>query len=96
MTKSSKQKANRAIEVPEFKTSQEEAEWFDANRDALMDLVSKYGKWVGPRQVDRTQQLTLRIAVSDVERARAIAKDKGIGYQTVLKQAIRKGLTQAG
>jgi predicted DNA binding CopG/RHH family protein len=84
------------MQVPAFQNIQEEAEWFDANRKTLMDLVTKYGKWVGPRQVERTQQLTLRVSVTDVERARVIAKEKGIGYQTVLKQAIREGLKKAG
>jgi predicted DNA binding CopG/RHH family protein len=82
--------------VPEFQDAQQEAQWFDTNREVLMELVTRYGKWVGPRQVERTQQLTLRVPVNDVERARAIAKEKGIGYQTVLKQAIREGLKKTG
>ncbi len=96
MTKNSNQKSKRTVEMPGFKTPREEADWFDANRDTLMDLVSKFGKRVEPRQVERTQQLTLRLAVADVERARAIAKEKGITYQTVLKQAFRDGLKEAG
>ena len=44
---------------------------------------------------NRTQQLTLRVAVADLERAPAIAKEKGIGYKTVLKQAIREEARQA-
>ena len=33
----------------------------------------------------------MRIPVSDIERAREIAANKGLPYQTVLKQAIREG-----
>jgi len=33
---------------------------------------------------------------ADLERAQQIAKKTGVGYQTVLKQAIREGLKRAG
>jgi len=39
-----------------------------------------------------TQAISIRVPVADLERARKIAARKGIGYQTVLKQAIRAGL----
>jgi hypothetical protein len=34
--------------------------------------------------------------VADLERAKRIAEETGVGYQTVLKQAIRRGLMKAG
>ena len=39
-----------------------------------------------------TQPISLRLPFADLERARKIAAKQGIGYQTVLKQAIRAGL----
>ena len=45
------------------------------------------------------QLLSLATAVSritDLERARRVAEETGVGYQTVLKQAIRDGLKRAG
>lgn len=39
-----------------------------------------------------TRAISLRLPVADIERARRIAVKQGIGYQTVLKQAIRAGL----
>jgi predicted nucleic acid-binding protein len=35
-------------------------------------------------------------SIADIELAKGIASKRGIGYQTVLKQAIRKGLKRAG
>jgi hypothetical protein len=43
-----------------------------------------------------TRAISLRVPVSDLERARAIAAKKGIGYQSVMKEAIREGLKRVG
>jgi hypothetical protein len=43
-----------------------------------------------------TRAISIRLPVSDIERAQKIAAKRGIGYQTVLKQAIRAGLKKAG
>ena len=42
-----------------------------------------------------TRAISLRIPIADLERARRIAKKTGVGYQAVLKQAIREGLEKA-
>jgi predicted DNA binding CopG/RHH family protein len=42
-----------------------------------------------------TQAVSLRIPVADLDAAKAIAEKKGVGYQAVLKQAIRDGLRRA-
>jgi hypothetical protein len=43
-----------------------------------------------------TRAISIRIPIADLERAKRIAEETGAGYQTVLKQAIRKGLKKAG
>jgi predicted DNA binding CopG/RHH family protein len=43
-----------------------------------------------------TRAISLRIPITDLARAKQIAAKQGIGYQTVLKDAIRKGLKKAG
>jgi predicted DNA binding CopG/RHH family protein len=43
-----------------------------------------------------TRSISLRVPIADLEQARQIADKTGVGYQTVLKQAIRKGLKRAG
>lgn len=39
-----------------------------------------------------TRSISIRVPIADLEQARQIAEKTGVGYQTVLKQAIRKGL----
>lgn len=42
-----------------------------------------------------TQAVSLRIPTADLDAAKRIAVKKGVGYQTVLKEAIREGLRRA-
>ncbi len=43
-----------------------------------------------------TQAISIRIPIADLERAKRIAGGTGVGYQTVIKRAIREGLKKAG
>ena len=43
-----------------------------------------------------TRAISIRIPITDLERARLVAEKTGVGYQTVLKKAIREGLKKAG
>ena len=43
-----------------------------------------------------TRAISIRISITDLERAKRVAEETGVGYQTVLKQAIRDGLKRAG
>jgi predicted DNA binding CopG/RHH family protein len=43
-----------------------------------------------------TRSISIRVPIADLEAAQRIAEKTGIGYQSVLKQAIRKGLKRSG
>ncbi|MGP8244790.1 MAG: hypothetical protein ACLQVN_09765 [Bryobacteraceae bacterium] len=43
-----------------------------------------------------TRAISIRIPIADLERAERIAGEMGVGYQTVLKRAIREGLKKTG
>ena len=43
-----------------------------------------------------TRSISIRVPIADLEAAKRIAEKAGVGYQTVLKQAIREGLKRAG
>ena len=43
-----------------------------------------------------TRAISIRVPIADLERAKRIAEKTGVGYQTVLKRAIREGLRKAG
>ncbi len=42
-----------------------------------------------------TRSISIRVPIADLEEAQRIAEKAGVGYQTVLKQAIREGLRRA-
>jgi hypothetical protein len=42
-----------------------------------------------------TKAISIRLPIADIELAKRIAESEGIGYQAVLKQALRKGLKKA-
>ena len=43
-----------------------------------------------------TRAISIRLPIADLEQAQRIAKKTGVGYQTVLKRAIREGLKKTG
>ena|SRR2546430_1958610 len=43
-----------------------------------------------------TRPISIRLSIADLERAKRIAEKTGVGYQTVIKRAIRDGLKRAG
>ena len=47
-------------------------------------------------QENATRPISIRIPIADLERAKQIAEKAGVGYQAVLKKAIRDGLKRAG
>jgi len=51
----------------------------------LAELVEK-------AKANATKAISIRLPVADLERAKQIAERGGVGYQTVLKRAIRTGL----
>ena len=47
-------------------------------------------------KLNATRAISIRVPIADLEQAQQIAERTGVGYQAVLKQAIRKGLKRAG
>ncbi|MCX6630572.1 MAG: hypothetical protein NTW28_23400 [Candidatus Solibacter sp.] len=43
-----------------------------------------------------TRSISIRVPIADLEQAQRIAQRTGVGYQTVLKQAIKDGLRRTG
>ena len=85
--------------IPKFQSKREESEWFDVHSEFFMARLKKHGKVVAPMtgRADAvgTLAISLRVPLDDIEKAKQIAKHQGIGYQTVLKKAIREGLEKA-
>jgi predicted DNA binding CopG/RHH family protein len=83
------------FQVPEFHSDAEEIAWLNKNHERLARLVEKHGVKVKLRLKEPTQQVSIRIPVRDIERAKTIAASRKEPYQAVLKRALRQGLEYA-
>jgi predicted DNA binding CopG/RHH family protein len=85
-------KANRAkpiaIDQPDFLSEAEEAEWWDRHQDLIADLLLKHGR----RGAVPTKSVSVRLPVTDIERARTLAEKRGVGYQTIIKTLLHEAL----
>jgi len=76
------------LDTPELATEAEEAAWWDEHSEKVTDLLIKFGR----RSPVKTQSITMRLPVQDIERARGIADRRGIGYQTLIKTLLHDAL----
>ena len=91
----------KKLVVPKFATEAEEARWWDNHMDVVgKNLVEAIRtgavKRGGPRRVIQerreSKNITIRVAVADIARARVLAAQKGIGYQTYMKILLKEAL----
>src|SRR5262245_16447509 len=94
------QKAGRP-KIPKLKNEAEEAQWWDerksmveANlRDALRAGTAQRGAAQRlVREARESKNITIRMPLRDIERARVLADKKGIGYQTYMKILLHEAL----
>ncbi len=71
-----------------FRSETEEAERWDAHRDLVTDLLIKHGR----RALVPTKSVTMRLPVTDIDRARQFAARGGTGYQALLKTLLHDAL----
>jgi len=76
------------VDTPEFRSEAEEAAWWDQNQELIADLLIKQGR----RGAVPTKNVSVRLPVSDIERARILAEKRGVGYQTLIKTLLHEAL----
>jgi hypothetical protein len=89
----------KILATPEFKTEEEEAQWWAANQDALLPEFERAAQdgTLGRGTVARggqTPTTTIRLDPADIELAREQAEQHGLKYQTYLKMIIHRALQQ--
>lgn len=87
MTRKKKSKAI-AVETPVFRSEREEAAWWDSHQELISDLLLKHGR----RAAVPTKSISVRLPITDIERARQLAAKRGVGYQTVIKALLHRAL----
>ncbi len=95
-------KADRP-KVPKFDSEAEEARWWDEKRNMVEEELLKAIR-DGTVQTGTAQKLamqsktskniTIRMPVDDLERARRFAERKGLGYQTYMKMLLHEALNR--
>jgi predicted DNA binding CopG/RHH family protein len=84
--------------VPKFTSEAEDAKWHHRNRRALESAMEQRileGSTLTLQQAAaraKTRPVTLRLPATDIDMARAIAAQKGIGYQTYVKMLLHEAL----
>ena len=87
---------------PPFKTETQEAEWWAKNQNLIADrfeqakAAGKLAKGtvarVAGERAGASPTITIRLAEDDLTRARALASEKGLRYQTYLKMLLHQAL----
>jgi predicted DNA binding CopG/RHH family protein len=90
---------------PPFKTEGAEAEWWARNQNFIADRFEQaqaagtLGKGAvartareQARQAGASPTITIRLAEDDLRRARTLAADKGLRYQTYVKMLFHQAL----
>lgn len=96
-----------SLKMPKFKNESEEADWWYANRKEVERVLRNAkpvtdinGKSMTPAAIARehaakqTQAISIRLSVTDIERAKEHARAKGIGYQTLIRMLLHDSLQQ--
>jgi len=103
----SRMKANVAkakvkqLAIPKFSNEAQEAEWWDAHRSEVESEIRQRVKQKRPltlgtllQGAKTSQPITLRISREDLDTARRLAAQKGLGYQTYIKMLLREALAK--
>jgi predicted DNA binding CopG/RHH family protein len=86
--------------IPSFANETEEAAWWDAHRAEIESEIRarmrrKPLSLEGLLKKEKpSQPVTLRIAKEDLETARRLAAERGLGYQTYMKMLLRGALAE--
>ena len=95
------EKKRESVKIPKSATETEEARWWDRNAKMVeKGLVTALRTGTAQRgtaqrlvrEARESKNITIRMPVAEIERARTLAEKKGIGYQTYVKMLLREAL----
>jgi predicted DNA binding CopG/RHH family protein len=89
----------KKVVIPKFSSEAQEAGWWDGHRAEIEAEIRQRMKQKKPPTLGNllqgarpSQPVTLRIPKEDLETARRLAAQKGLGYQTYIKMLLREAL----
>ncbi len=89
----------KILPTPEFKNEAEEAAWWDSHPDETLALFEQaaqdgtLGRGTLARR-SQTAATSIRLDLTDIQLAKALAQQRGLRYQTYLKMIIHQHLVQ--
>ena len=95
---SERQMPKKKLMVPKFTSEAEDAKWHQRNRRALGSAMERRiveGSTLTLQEATtraKTRPVTLRLAATDIDTARVLATQKGVGCQTYVKMLLHEAL----
>jgi predicted DNA binding CopG/RHH family protein len=92
---------DRRIRIPEFESEAQEARWWDEHKDlveenliaAMRDGTTQRGSAQRlSKEARASKNITIRMPLADLERARQLSAKKGLAYQTLIKMLLHEAL----
>jgi predicted DNA binding CopG/RHH family protein len=90
--------AKKKLIIPKFTSEAEDARWHNRHRRKLESALERRVQEDSTLTMQqaaaraKTRPVTLRLATADIDTARGMAAQKGIGYQTYIKMLLREAL----
>ena len=91
----------KKVVIPKFSSEAQEAAWWDRHRSEIEAEIRQRMRQTQSTSLRDLLQgarpskpITLRISKEDLETARRLAAQKGLGYQTYIKMLLREGLAK--
>jgi predicted DNA binding CopG/RHH family protein len=87
--------------IPNFENEAKEARWWDDHKkmveenllQAMRDGTAQRGTAQRlVREARESKNITIRMPIADIERARKLSAKKGLGYQTLIKMLLHESL----
>ena len=94
-------RSDKGITIPEFESEAQEARWWDEHKDlveenliaAMRDGKAQRGSAKRlVKEARASKNITIRMPLADLERARQLSARKGLAYQTYIKMLLREAL----
>jgi predicted DNA binding CopG/RHH family protein len=91
----------KKLVVPKFAAESAEAKWWDDQKDmvedSLFEAIKNGTAAHGTperlmREARESKNITIRMPIADLDRARQLSKKKGLGYQTYMKMLLHEAL----
>jgi predicted DNA binding CopG/RHH family protein len=93
--------ANNNMKIPEFSSEEQEARWWDDHKKQVeTNLIAAMKEKRAQRgtaqrlvaEARASKNITIRMPLADLERARQLSARKGLAYQTFIKMLLHEAL----